>query len=45
MAWASDSPRPDAADLDALRTATQRWIGDAEPARTARKPDERREGR
>ncbi|MFF7577180.1 hypothetical protein ACFZBE_19665 [Streptomyces sp. NPDC008061] len=45
VASASDSPRPDAADLDALRTATQRWFGDAEPPATARKPYERREGR
>ncbi|WP_329157244.1 aromatic-ring hydroxylase C-terminal domain-containing protein [Streptomyces sp. NBC_01717] len=33
VAWASASPRPDPADLDALRTATQRWFGAAEPAR------------
>ncbi|WP_326608323.1 aromatic-ring hydroxylase C-terminal domain-containing protein [Streptomyces sp. NBC_01800] len=32
VAWAAASPRPDPADLDALRTATQRWFGAAEPA-------------
>jgi hypothetical protein len=27
VAWASASPHPGPADLDALRTATQRWFG------------------
>ncbi|MFC1432538.1 hypothetical protein ACEZDB_17975 [Streptacidiphilus sp. N1-3] len=27
VAWASASPRPDPADLDALRTAAQQWFG------------------
>ncbi|MGW6896758.1 hypothetical protein [Streptomyces sp. NBC_01727] len=45
VAWASDSPRPGAADLDALPTATQRWFGDAEPARKGSVTYERREGR
>ncbi|WP_328885081.1 FAD-dependent monooxygenase [Streptomyces sp. NBC_00316] len=31
VAWASDSPRPDSAELDALRTAADRWFG-SEPA-------------
>ncbi|MFE2428987.1 FAD-dependent monooxygenase [Streptomyces sp. NPDC059373] len=34
VAWASASPHPDSADLDALRTATQRWFGGTEPARS-----------
>ncbi|MFF1968439.1 FAD-dependent monooxygenase [Streptomyces sp. NPDC058232] len=34
VAWASASPRPDPADLGALRPATQRWFGAAEPARS-----------
>ncbi|MFJ7947932.1 FAD-dependent monooxygenase [Streptomyces sp. NPDC096354] len=33
VAWASDSALPDRADLDALRTATQRWFGESEPVR------------
>ncbi|MFF0290738.1 FAD-dependent monooxygenase [Streptomyces sp. NPDC005262] len=31
VAWASASPRPGPAELHALRTATQRWFGAAEP--------------
>ncbi|GAB2721109.1 FAD-dependent monooxygenase [Kitasatospora kifunensis] len=33
VAWASGSPRPDTVDLEALRTAAQRWFGTTEPAR------------
>ncbi|MFI7450094.1 FAD-dependent oxidoreductase [Nonomuraea sp. NPDC049714] len=33
VAWASASPRPDPAELAALRAALQRWLGAVEPAR------------
>ncbi|MGP4016124.1 FAD-dependent monooxygenase [Saccharopolyspora sp. 5N708] len=35
VAWASASPRPDAAEREALRAAAHRWFGPAELARTA----------
>ncbi|MEU6038803.1 FAD-dependent monooxygenase [Actinomadura sp. NPDC047616] len=35
VAWASSSPRPDTAELDALRAAAARWLGLPEPARHA----------
>jgi 2-polyprenyl-6-methoxyphenol hydroxylase-like FAD-dependent oxidoreductase len=33
VAWASASPQPDPAELEALRAALQRWFGVVEPAR------------
>ncbi|GAA1926130.1 FAD-dependent oxidoreductase [Streptantibioticus ferralitis] len=37
VAWASDSPRPDPAELEALRAATQRWFGSPNHPQQARK--------
>jgi 2-polyprenyl-6-methoxyphenol hydroxylase-like FAD-dependent oxidoreductase len=34
VAWASASPQPDPAELEALRAALQRWFGVIEPAHT-----------
>jgi 2-polyprenyl-6-methoxyphenol hydroxylase-like FAD-dependent oxidoreductase len=45
VAWASASPHPDSADLDALRTATQHWFGVTEPARTEPEPPGRHAAR
>ncbi|MER5769490.1 FAD-dependent monooxygenase [Streptomyces sp. NPDC001985] len=33
VAWASSSPRPEPAELDALRAAARRWFGVTSPAR------------
>ncbi|MFC4013629.1 FAD-dependent oxidoreductase [Nonomuraea purpurea] len=34
VAWASASPRPDAAEMETLQAALRRWFGAIEPART-----------